>query len=173
MREELAGDQDHLQQLQRELPQLEAVRKQAQGELQRIERELAAGQARRAALEQMQARSRQSGELPDWLKRHGLEGAPPLWQQIHVAAGWESAVEAVLRERLNAISCDDQTRLDAWLHDRPAAHLSVMLAATPGEVEPGTLRHRVRCDNPSLAGVLDDWLGSVLTADSLAAVLDG
>ena len=172
LREELAGDQDHLQQLQYELPQLEGVRKQAQGELQRIERELAAGQARRAALEQIQARSRQSGELPDWLARHGLEGASPLWQQIHVEAGWESAVEAVLRERLNAIACADPAKLDEWLHDRPAAHLSVMLAAaSAGGAGPDTLRHRVRCDNPSLAGVLDDWLGPVLVADSLDVAL--
>ncbi len=54
LREELAGDQDHLQQLQQEMPQLEARRREAQAELQRIERVLAAGQARQAALEQMQ-----------------------------------------------------------------------------------------------------------------------
>jgi chromosome segregation protein len=128
LREELAGDQDHLQQLQQELPQLEATRKQVQGDVQRIERELAAGQARRAALEQMQARTQESGKLPEWLRRHGLENAPPLWQQIHVDAGWESAVEAVLRERLKAIACDDPAKLDEWLHDRPDAHLSVMLS---------------------------------------------
>jgi chromosome segregation ATPase len=56
LREELAGDQDHLQQLQQELPQLEATESRCRATLQRIERELAAGQARRAALEQMQAR---------------------------------------------------------------------------------------------------------------------
>ncbi|MGC1517382.1 MAG: AAA family ATPase, partial [Azonexus sp.] len=70
LREELAGDQDHLQQLQQELPQVEATRSRAHGELQRLERELAAGQARRAALEQMQARARESGKLPEWLRRH-------------------------------------------------------------------------------------------------------
>ena len=104
--------------------------------------------------------------------RHGLEGASPLWQQIHVEAGWESAVEAVLRERLNAITCDDPAKLDEWLHDRPAAHLSVMLAAaSAGGAGPDTLRHRVRCDSLSLAGVLDDWLGPVLVADSLDVAL--
>jgi chromosome segregation protein len=95
-----------------------------QAEVQRIERELAAGQARRAALEQMQARTQQSGKLPEWLRRHGLESAPPLWQKIHVEAGWEDAVEAVLRERLSAIACDDPAKLDEWLHDRPEARLA-------------------------------------------------
>lgn len=176
LREELAGDQDHLQQLQQELPQLEASRRQMREELQRIERELAAGQARRAALEQMQARVRDSGTLPEWLRRHGLDAAVPLWQQIHVEAGWESAVEAVLRERLNAIACADSGKLDEWLHDRPEARLSVMLPA-PADLPPETastaahLGQRVRCTSPELAGVLADWLAPVLTAESLDAAL--
>jgi len=172
LREELAGDQDHLQQLQQELPQLEAARKQLRSELQRIERELAAGQARRAALEQMQARARQSGKLPEWLARHGLSDAVPLWQQIHVEAGWESAVEAVLRERLNAIACDDTAKLAEWLHDRPDARLSVVLLAelAPGE-RAGRLLDKIRCDNAALAAVLADWLGSVLTAETLDVAL--
>jgi chromosome segregation protein len=172
LREELAGDQDHLQQLQQELPQLEATRKQVQGDVQRIERELAAGQARRAALEQMQARTQESGKLPEWLRRHGLENAPPLWQQIHVDAGWESAVEAVLRERLKAIACDDPAKLDEWLHDRPDAHLSVMLSTdVVSSQRAGRLSERVRSDNPRISAVLADWLGSVFTADSLDAAL--
>ncbi|MDZ4313570.1 MAG: chromosome segregation protein SMC [Azonexus sp.] len=172
LREELAGDQDHLQQLQQELPQLEATCKQAQGDIQRIERELAAGQARRAALEQMQARTRESGKLPEWLRRHGLENAAPLWQQIHVEAGWESAVEAVLRERLTAIACDDPAKLDEWLHDRPDARLSVMLVAEEGIGESaGRLTQRVRSDNPTISAVLADWLGSVLIADSFDEAL--
>jgi len=172
LREELAGDQDHLQQLQQELPQLDAERKQVQAGLQRIERELAAGQARRAALEQMQASARQSGKLPEWLRRHGLEDAPPLWQQIHVDAGWESAVESVLRERLNAIACDDPAKLDEWLHDRPDARLSVVLAADMAAGErAGRLSERVRCDNAAMAAVLADWLGPVFTAETLDAAL--
>ncbi|UCV17681.1 chromosome segregation protein SMC [Ferribacterium limneticum] len=176
LREELAGDQDQLQQLQQEMPQLEARRKEAQAEVQRIERELAAGQARRAALEQMQARTQQSGKLPEWLRRHDLENAPPLWQKIHVEAGWEEAVEAVLRERLSAIACDDPAKLDAWLHDRPEARLSVVL---PGDFNFGqnfrltveVLSSRVSSDDPAIQAVLDDWLGQVRTAETLAEAL--
>ena len=176
LREELAGDQDQLQQLQLEMPQLEAERRQVQEELQRIERELAAGQARCSALVQMQARTQQSGKLPEWLQRHGLDAAKPLWQQIHVAAGWESAVEAVLRERLSAIACDDASRLEEWLHDRPDAHLSVILPGTPffapeTALTATSLNHQVRCDNPALAAVLNDWLSPVITAESLEYAL--
>ncbi|MFZ2267300.1 MAG: chromosome segregation protein SMC [Azonexus sp.] len=172
LREELAGDQDHLQQLQLEVPQLDARRKQVQAEVQRIERELAAGQARQAALEQMQARTRESGTLPEWLQRHGLHDAKPLWQQIHVEAGWESAVEAVLRERLSAIACDDPAKLDEWLHDRPDAKLSVMLQAELASGErAGRLVERVRSEQPAIAAVLADWLGPVLTAATLTEAL--
>ena len=180
LREELAGDQDQLQQLQQELPQLEAGRKEVQGELQRIERELAAGQARRAALEQMQARTQQSGKLPEWLRRHNLENAPPLWQKIHVDSGWEDAVEAVLRERLGAIACDDPAKLDEWLLDRPEARLSVVLAGTVattkteagprvnGEIGTKTLTACVRSDDPAIRAALADWLGAIHIAETLA-----
>ncbi|MCG2577882.1 chromosome segregation protein SMC [Dechloromonas sp. XY25] len=175
LREELAGDQDHLQQLQQEMPQLEARRREAQAEVQRIERELAAGQARRAALEQMQARTQQSGKLPEWLRRHGLESAPPLWQHIHVEAGWEDAVEAVLRERLSAIACDDPAKLDAWLHDRPESRLSVMLSSASASAADNppesSLAARIRSDNPAIRAALSDWLSGVQTADSLADAL--
>ena len=190
LREELAGDQEHLQQLQEELPQLDARRKAAQGECQRLERELAAGQARRAALEQMQAKTQAAGKLPEWLRRHGLEDAPPLWQKIHVEAGWEDALEAVLRERLSAIAAaDDPALLNAWLHDRPEARLSVMLGGEadsrrplsptplprvgegPGErvaALPDSLAARVRGDDPAVRAVLADWLGGITTAETLA-----
>ena len=177
LREELAGDQEHLQQLQEEIPQLDSKRKAVQGELQRLERELAAGQARRAALEQMQAKTQAAGKLPEWLSRHDLENAPPLWQQIHVEAGWEEAVEAVLRERLSAIACDDPAKLDAWLHDRPEARLSVMLgnSAVDGRGSTNstaeTLLDRVRSDDQQVRAALADWLGSVRTAETLAAAL--
>ena len=170
LREELAGDQDQLQQLQQELPQVEAQRREVQGGLQRIERELAAGQARRAALEQMQARTQQSGKLPEWLRRHNLESAPPLWQKIHVDSGWEDAVEAVLRERLSAIACDDPDKLDEWLLDRPEARLSVVLAgnvAVDGEFGAKTLAARVRSNDPAIRAVLADWLGAIRIAETL------
>ncbi|MCE1240516.1 MAG: chromosome segregation protein SMC [Azonexaceae bacterium] len=174
LREELAGDQEHLQQLQEEIPQLDTRRRTVQGELQRLERELAAAQARRAALEQMQAKTAGSGELPAWLQRHGLATAPALWQKIHVDAGWETAVEAVLRERLSAIACDDPGKLAEWLHDRPAARLSVLLGDSavdgPSTAE-NRLADRVRADDPAVRGALADWLAPVLTAETLADAL--
>ncbi|WP_415034098.1 chromosome segregation protein SMC [Azonexus sp.] len=174
LREELAGDQEHLQQLQEELPALNEARKTLHAEVQRLERELAAGEARRAALEQMQAKTAKQGELPEWLARHQLADAPALWQQIHVEAGWEEAVEAVLRERLSAIACTDPARLDAWRHDRPQARLSVLLGDVAASAAPpqDSLAARVRCDLPQVRAALEDWLGGVETVATLADALD-
>ena len=172
MREELANDQETLADLQREIPELEAARRDAQNAAQQIAREMAAGEARRAALEQMQARTQQGSELPEWLKRHGLSDALPLWKRIHVEHGWEDAVEAVLREHLNAIAADDTARLADWLHDRPDAKLTVLL---PGEAmlppAAGRLIERVRADDAAIAAALADWLAGVYTAPDLSEAL--
>ena len=54
------------------------------------------------------------GQLGDWLKRHHLDALTPLWQRLRVEAGWELAVEAVLRERLAALpAVDGQAALAA------------------------------------------------------------
>lgn len=173
LREELAADQENLADLQQEVPQLEAARKAAQTEVQQAGKELAAGEARLAALEQMQLRTQQGGKLPEWLRRHGLESALPLWKRIHVEPGWEDAVEAVLREHLNAIACDDASKLADWLHDRPDAKLTVLLPVDGGAETGGESRllDQVRCDDASIATVLCDWLAGVLTAASLEEAL--
>ncbi len=172
LREELAADQQQLLELQQELPQIEAVRREAQSAVQHIGKQLAAAEARRAALEQMQARTQQSGDLPEWLQRHGLSNALPLWKRIHVEAGWEDAVEAVLREHLNAIATDDASKLADWLQDRPDAKLTVLL---PGQVSlpaaSGRLIERVKADDPAIAAALADWLAGVFTVPSLAEAL--
>ena len=78
------------------------ARREAQAELQRIERELAAGQAaaprwNSCRREPSRAASCRNGCVAT------AGNAPPLWQKIHVEAGWEDAVEAVLRERLTPL----------------------------------------------------------------------
>jgi len=172
LREELAADQQQLHELQQELPQIEAARREAQNAVQQLGKELAAAEARRVALEQMQARTSQSSGLPQWLQRHGLADALPLWKRIHVEAGWEDAVEAVLREHLNAIAADDASKLADWLRDRPDAKLTVLL---PGQVNlpmaSGRLIEQVRSDDPVIAAALADWLAGVFTAPSLPEAL--
>jgi chromosome segregation protein len=115
---------------------------------------------------------RQSGEIGEWLKARGLADAKPLWQAIQVEAGWETAVEAVLRERFSALAADADT-VRAALASPPPAILTLALAgsaaATPLLAD--SLRGKVRCDDARWSGVLDEWLAGVAVADDLAAEL--
>ena len=124
-----------LQARQQELPRLEEQRRQVLGEVQQAQKERAEANARRAALQQLQQRLQTDGRLDDWLRRHGLQHGQPLWKSLQVEAGWEDAVEAVLRERLSALPAE---RADAalasilgdWLGDvLTAADLASALAA--------------------------------------------
>jgi hypothetical protein len=97
--------------------------------LQAAHRSLTETRARHDALAQLQAKVAQSGEIGEWLKARGLADAKPLWQAIQVEAGWETAVEAVLRERFSALAADADT-VRAALASPPPAILTLALAGS-------------------------------------------
>ncbi len=160
----------------RDLPLLEQHRRSLLGELQQAQKERAEADARRRALQQLQQRLQNDGKLELWLQRHGLQHGESLWQSLQVEAGWDDAVEAVLRERLRARSVD---RVDpVWSADRPARKLTLIDRVNEGSVaeegpfagEP-TLRDRIRCQRSDWSALLDDWLRDVLTAPDLETAL--
>jgi chromosome segregation protein len=59
-----------------------------------------------------------------WLDDHQLDGFGRLWQGLRVEPGWEDALEAVLRERLNGIAIDDLQRAAGWLDQPPPGKVS-------------------------------------------------
>ena len=65
---------------------------------------LAQTEARLHALQQLQQHIDNDKNLNAWLQQHQLDKLPRLWQSIRIENGWEDALEAVLRERLNAIA---------------------------------------------------------------------
>ncbi|WP_153115570.1 chromosome segregation protein SMC [Rhodocyclus tenuis] len=177
--------QDELAALQQQLPQLEQARRAAFATVQQAQKERADTSARRAALEQLQQRVAGSGDRAGWLRRHHLEGRAPLWKSLHVDAGWEDAVEALLRERLSAIVADQGDA--AWAKDRPPARLALLLprqaaadeadgkADVDAEGAAGAVREplaaHVHCTDPALAGILANWLADVGSAPDLATAL--
>jgi chromosome segregation protein len=171
LRERIAATQEDLLLKQKQVPQFEQQRRDILVEVQRVQKERAEAQARRAALEQLQKRVQGDGKLGDWLRRHRLDHLQPLWKSLHVEAGWEEAVEAVLRERLSALSAAHAD--PAWGKDRPGSKLTVLLAvegacaSTPSD----GLLAKIRCDEPALAAILSDWLAEVSTAPDLASAL--
>ncbi|MCF8197656.1 MAG: chromosome segregation protein SMC [Sulfuritalea sp.] len=168
----LAVAQERQATLQASVPEAEEQLRTAREALQNAHRKLTETRARHDALAQLQAKVAQSGEIGDWLKAHNLADARPLWQAIQVDAGWETAVEAVLRERFSALATDQEV-LRAALENPPPAILALALPCESG-LAPATmesLRSKVHCNDPRWTGVLDEWLAGISIVDDLAAQL--
>lgn len=175
--DELVIQQERVAELQARIPELDGALRTARERLAVAHRQATEARARCDALKQLQSRVQQSGEIGDWLRQQGLDQAQPLWRAIQVEKGWETAVEAVLRERLSALAGDSDlagrvltspppTTFTIGLPDGAAA-----LAATAG-----SLRSRVACADARWAGVLDEWLagiGTVVAAAELATAPAG
>jgi chromosome segregation protein len=169
----LREQQQKLELLQQRLPELEQARETQSRDLQTQEQALAGLVARLDTLKQLQEHLESDGKLQPWLVKHRLEGLSRLWQEIHIEAGWENALESVLRERLNALALTQYGALQSLLDDTPPVKLTVY--AMPGEspaagpklmqgLQP--LSSLVSCDNSRIRVLLEDWLCHVYIAES-------
>jgi chromosome segregation protein len=137
---------------------------------------LADREARAQALSELQAKIGGGKDATAWLSARGLEHTRRLWQQIDIDGGWEDALEAVLRERLNALEMPsleavvDWTANDAALPGRIAAY-AMVAGDHPGQAASGTLMSKVRAKDPQLASLLADWLHGVRCHDNFADAL--
>jgi chromosome segregation protein len=76
-------------------------------------------EARLLALRQLQERVANQGKLNPWLGKHGLDKLNRLWQKLKIEAGWEVAVEAVLREMVNGLEVGRVDAISALASDSP------------------------------------------------------
>ncbi len=167
--------QARLQELQDVLPELEAQRRRQQQEVIETSARQAELSARLEALKALQQKVRTDGRLQPWLLRHGLEHLQGLWSRIQVEPGWESALEAALRERLGALEVSRLDLVRAFADDAPPtklAFVSLPLAAAP---EPAgallRLADMLRLNDAGQRAVLTDWLRGCYTATSLEEAL--
>jgi chromosome segregation protein len=72
-------------------------------------------EARSQALSALQAKIGHGQDVDGWLAAHGLTAAKRLWQGLDIEPGWEDALEAVLRERLNALEVAELDQANAWI----------------------------------------------------------
>ncbi len=159
--------QERLAELQAQQPGLEAALRSAREALQAAHRNVTASRARHDALAQLQSRVGQGGDLAGWLKDLGLTDAQPLWHALQVDAGWETAVEAVLRERLMAVPANLDILQRALASPPPATvALALQSDAAALAAPAGSLRAKVRCTDARWASVLDAWLGEVQAAEN-------
>ncbi len=176
MQMEYEEQQQLLAQLHEQLPLADAARREARNAAQELERQLGQTEARLNALKQLQAQLDNDKNLKAWLARHQLDGAPRLWQSIRIEQGWENALEAVLRERINALAVPRLEDTASW-SDAPPAKLAVYAAdgarstamATPAGLTP--LANYVRSQDTQAAAVVDDWLAGVYAVAHLDEAL--
>ncbi len=174
--EQHAEHEQQLSELQTQLPVADEARRHAHIAAQESERQLAQVEARLHALEQLQQQIDQDKNLKVWLAKYQLDKVPRLWQSIRIEAGWEDALEAVLRERLNAIAVASLEEVSNW-SDAPPLKLVVYAAegsadntaATHGNLV--SLAQYVNCQDSLAAPVMSDWLNNVYAATDLHQAL--
>ncbi|MGZ8318829.1 MAG: chromosome segregation protein SMC [Telluria sp.] len=131
-------------------------------------------EARLSALKQLQERVQTQGKVQPWLKKHELDGLPRLWQKLHIEQGWETAMEAVLRERTGALELSNIDWARAFFSDAPPAKLALYAptlehAASPLEVNGlKPFANLLKLNETGLRGLLHDWLNNVFAADDTA-----
>lgn len=153
--------------------------------IQSLQRTLAQANARQDVLQRLQDQIEDNHALNTWIVKKQLNLLPKLWQQISVEPGWETALEAVLRERIQAVIVDRLEQILDWEagHEkRPLAKWSVceLLSADQlrnnlNVIKPNRaqkpLNSLLDCHNPVVQAILADWLHGVFVTDSLESGL--
>jgi chromosome segregation protein len=137
--------------------------------------------ARLEALRTLQEKVRTDGKLAPWLARHGLDGLQGLWSRIHIAPGWENALESALRERLGALEVSrlDMVRSFAGaapptklaFYSRPEGDAAVRPGAVSGVSGAPLLSDLLQVGDESLRALLVEWLHGCRTATGFEEAL--
>ena len=159
----LATAQAGLKEAETALPELDAARAQHTRELEAARKALHQTEAELAALKKLQESLKADEKLGAWLRGRGLDTAPRLWEKLRVAPGWEAAVEAVLRERLQAVAAD---AAPGWFADAPPARLTVWTGqGAAATAAPELLASKISSDDDVAQAALADWLAGVYWTD--------
>lgn len=161
--------------------EIQGLLKTAREQVHEQQRHLHVAEAEISSLSKIQQSMRNAnneGVLATWLKNAGLNSHARIWQLVGIQSGWETSLEALLGNRLNALVNDTLPNA------RPPAALSFAISSVP-DIEPGNAEFKVpdisatlmpmlsiitRMD-ASCAAALHDWLNGVylLTDDMDAA----
>ncbi len=174
-KQEQQGAEANLAALNQSVPQLDQARRDLQDQVNGETRKHAELSARLDALRALQVRVQTEGKLKPWLARHGLESLQGLWTRIQIEAGWETALESALREKLNALEVGRIETVRAFAADAPPAKLAFY---TPPQAAIRNthqtlprLSDLLRLGDAGLQALLNDWLEGVYTAPSVDAAL--
>jgi len=152
------------------------TRRQASAELHKLE-------ARLHAVQETLANIEADERLDPWLRQQGMAAMPRLFKRLDVDSGWETAIEAVLRERVEAMEVGRLEPMAAFGQVAPPARVSFFeLAGAEGGTDlpapaagRAALAQRVAVrgtnDARVIRNLLDDWLAGVYTQPDLAAAM--
>ena len=174
--DEAAGIADaRLHELTDQVPVLDTDRRARQETVNTESARQADLSARLDALRALQEKVQTEGKLKPWLSRHGLESLQGLWTRLHVETGWETALEAALRERMGALEVGRLDTVRAFASDAPPAKLAFYTApqaaiANTHQTLP-RLSDLLRLGDAGLKALLNDWLEGVYTAATLDEAL--
>ena len=175
----LEESQQQLDTAQDQHPLLEQERRAAQEQVNSETNATAQLEARLAALKQLQESVQTEGKVQPWLEKHELSALPRLWKRLQVEAGWETALESVLRERTAALEMSNLDWAKAFFSDAPPAKLALFspqagaAAALPdgangadGALAASLSGHKsllsmMQLNDPALRVVLQDWLHNI------------
>jgi chromosome segregation protein len=155
-----------------QLPVADQQRTERRDSSHQLEREVAQIEARLHALKQLQQQIDSDKNLNAWLQQHQLDAASHLWHAISIDGGWEDALEAVLRERLNALELGDLGNSSSW-QQSPPAKLALFNSAESESVAANAvdghkpLLDYVQCQNARMLPVMRDWLFNIFAASDL------
>jgi len=172
--------QAQLQELTEAVPQLDGQRRERQQAANEQSARQADLSARLQALRALQERVKTDGKLTPWLAKHGLEGMQALWSRLHIEPGWETALEAALREKMGALEVSRLDMVRSFAGDSagappakltfytpPAAPAAVREAASPFK----PLFSLLRQHDAAQSALLADWLHGAFVAESLEQAL--
>ena len=181
--EEEARTAEQQQTLEARLTEVQAERGPAQEALQAAVTKTTTIEARMAVLEQLQARMQGENQMRPWLEKHGLgEDTERIWQYIRIEPGWETAVEAVLRERVHALEAKSVQQVAAMLQEAPPGKVGLFLTDLPAGAAPLPARPAgrlvplaslVRCQDARLKPIMAEWLDGFFSAESTEAAFAG
>lgn len=181
--EEEARTAEQQQTLEARLAEVQAERGPAQEALQAAVTKTTTIEARMAVLEQLQARMQGENQMRPWLEKHGLgEDTERIWQYIRIEPGWETAVEAVLRERVHALEAKSVQQVAAMLQEAPPGKVGLFLTDLPAGAAPLPARPAgrlvplaslVRCQDARLKPIMAEWLDGFFSAESTEVAFAG
>lgn len=148
--------------------------KQEQNALNHLREQAQKYRGRQASLEALQqaALGQQENKLGPWLAKHQLKDKPRLAQYLSVKEGWETAVETVLGDYLEAVCVEDIKAIAAFMEELKNTSVGLFEAADPQaytqyEEERVSLQSKV---TSSLN--LSSYLGHIFCVDTLEQALN-